>query len=59
MCLGHDSMDVAAEAEYSPAIAKPMMSRRTKRTQKFGESAQAMDPKANMKIDRIMAGLRP
>ena len=35
------------------------MSRRTKRIQKFGASAQAMDPKANMKIDRIIAGLRP
>ena len=40
-------------------MAKPMIRRRTKRTQKFGASAQAMDPKANMKIDRIIAGLRP
>ena len=59
MCLGHDSMTYAADAEYSPAIAKPMMRRRTNRIQKFGASAQAIEPKANMKIDKIIAGLRP
>ena len=52
-------MTYAADAEYSPAIAKPMMRRRTNRIQKFGASAQAIDPKANMKIDRTIAGLRP
>ena len=40
-------------------MAKPIIRRSTNKIQKFGASAQAMEPKANMKIDKIMAGLRP